>query len=464
MRSPLALLRRRSLRLRVTIAFVATAAVLALALSLVTLLTVRSFMESQRIRSSNRQTVFALLFAREFVRTDPNAADLVTRLQIRQSFDAMVTDGSEWFATSLSLTPDIVPAGLRAIVTKERLGYQIAKPRGEDRLLIFGSPLPPPGMDLYLFFPLEDVDRTLSLLGRVMAVAGVLIVVVVALIARRVTSGIMHPLAAVSDATRRMAEGLLETRVTPTSQDEVGQLATSFNQMAEALRGMIERERYFVAAASHELRTPLAALKASGDVLAAHREQLPDEGREALDLIREDIAALNQLVQELLEISELDAGRAPVRVEPIRLRTFSEALLRRRRYDAALTGEDLVAHTDKARLERVLGNLIDNAFTHGGGTDVRVAIGTDDGAVTVTVSDAGPGIPAADREKLFTRFYRSDRSRSRDRGGVGLGLAIAQENSRLLGGSIALSDDGGSRTVFTLRLPAQAPEPTQEIG
>lgn len=461
MRSPLALLRRRSLRLRVTIAFVATSAVLALALSLVTLFTVRSFMESQRIRSSNRQTIFALLFAREFVRTDSNAADLVTRLQIRQSFDAMVTHRGEWFATSLALTPDVVPAGLRAIVSEERLGYQIAKPTGSDRILIFGSPLPPAGMDLYLFFPLEDVDRTLSLLGRVMAIAGVLIVVVVAMIARRVTSGIMHPLAAVSDATRRMAEGLLETRVTPTSQDEVGQLATSFNRMADALRGMIERERYFVAAASHELRTPLAALQASGDVLAAHRDDLPAEGREALDLIREDITALNQLVQELLEISELDSGRATIRTEPVRLRAFSEALVLRRRYDAAISGDDLVIETDKARLERVLGNLVDNAYTHGRGRDVRLAIESDDGMVAVTVSDAGPGIPSEDHDRLFTRFYRSDESRSRERGGVGLGLAIAQENARLLGGTITIEGDAGQRTAFTLRLPATHPKERQ---
>lgn len=459
MRSPLALLRRRSLRLRVTIAFVATAAILAVTLSLVTLLTVRSFMESQRIRSSNRQTVFALLFAREFVRTDPDAADLVTRLQIRQSFDAMVTSGDEWFATSLSLTPDVVPEELRRIVARERLGYQIAALPGMDRLVIFGSPLPPAGMDLYLFFPMEDIDRTLSLLGRVMAVSGLLIVVVVALVARRVTSGIMHPLAAVSDATRRMAEGLLETRVVPTSQDEVGQLATSFNRMAEALRGMIERERHFVAAASHEMRTPLAALHASGEVLAAHRASLPPEGREALDLIRADVAALSQLVQELLEISELDAGRAAIRVEPVRLRAFAEALLHRRRYDATLTGDDIVIQTDKARLERVLGNLVDNAYAHGEGRDVRLAIDAETESCTIAVSDRGPGVAAGDADKLFTRFYRPDRSRSRERGGVGLGLAIAQENARLLGGAITVASMPGDGTTFTVRLPKTAPEP-----
>lgn len=457
MRSPLAILRRHSLRLRVTIAFVATAAILATTLSVATLVTVRSFLEGQRIRSSNRQTVFALLFAREFIRSDRDPEDLVTKLQIRQSFDALVTDGPGWFATSLALTPDVVPPGLRAIVAREGLGYQITRAGGE-RILIFGSPLPPPGTDLYLIFPLEDVDRTMSLLGRVMAIAGLLIVAVVALIARRVAAGIMHPLAAVSDATRRVAEGLLETRVQPTSTDEVGQLATSFNRMAEALRGMIERERHFVAAASHELRTPLAAMGASGDVLAAHRDALPPEAREALDLIREDVASLGLLVQELLEISELDAGRAPVRPEPVRLRTFVEALLRRRRYDAAVRGDDLEMRTDKARLERVVGNLIDNAYSHGDGRDVAVAIQPDGDGVAIAVSDGGPGIDPADAAKIFTRFYRPDRSRTRERGGVGLGLAIAQENARLLGGAIEIESRPAPRTTFTLRLPANASE------
>lgn len=146
-------LRRLSLRVRITLTFVAAGALLAGVLSIVTLLTVGRFLEDQRIRSSTRQTLFAVLFAREFLGSRPDAEELVSKLQIRQRFDALVTKGDDWFATSLELTPDAIPRGLRALVSRERVGYEIG-PRGEQRVLVYGTPLPPRGSDLYLFFPM----------------------------------------------------------------------------------------------------------------------------------------------------------------------------------------------------------------------------------------------------------------------------------------------------------------------
>ena len=456
MRSPLALLRRRSLRFRVTVTFVTAAVMLAGVLSLATLVTVGRFLEDQRIRSSTRQTLFALLFAREFLSTQPEPEELVSRLQIRQRFDALVTSGDEWFATGLELTPNSVPVGLRSLVTDEGLGYEIML-REPQRVLVFGTPLPPRGMDLYLFFPLDDIDQTMSVLGRALAVAGLAVVALMALVARRVTARILHPLTAVGDAAQRMAEGLLETRVESESADELGQLAASFNRMGEALRDMILHERRFVAAASHELRTPLAALQAAADVVAGYRERLPAAGREAVDLIAEDLTALRELVDDLMEISELDSGRAAVRRERFELRTFVDTLLRRRRQDPAVDGPDLVIVTDKVRLERIVGNLVDNAYTHGEGRDVRISITELGSEFTVTVSDAGPGVPPEDEPLMFERFYKPDRSRSREQGGVGLGLAIAQENALLLGGSLTASIEAGHGASFILRLPASAP-------
>jgi two-component system sensor histidine kinase MtrB len=276
-----------------------------------------------------------------------------------------------------------------------------------------------------------------------------------ALVARRVSTRILHPLAAVSDAAQRMAEGLLETRVETASTDELGQLAASFNRMGEALRGMIEHERRFVAAASHELRTPLAALQAAGEVMSSYRDHLPPDGREALDLIGEDTAALRMLVEDLMEVSELDSGRATVRAEEVRLREFVETLLRRRRFAAPVEGPDASIVTDKARLERIVGNLVDNAYTHGEGRDVRISVQDAGTECVLTVSDSGPGIAPEDAPRLFQRFYKPDRSRTRQRGGVGLGLAIARENARLLGGSLEISRGGGEGASFTLCLPRE---------
>ena len=435
------------------ITFVAAAAILAGVLSVATAFTVRRFLEDGRVRSSTRQTLFAVLFAREFLASTPDVEELASKLQIRQRFSTMVTSGDDWFATGIDLTPERVPAGLRDLVRKEGLGYEIAS-QGGERMLVFGTPLPLPATDLYLFFSLEDIDRTLGLLGRALTVTGLVIVGLMALVARGVSTRILHPLGAVSGAAQRMAEGLLETRVETVSDDEVGQLAASFNRMAAALRHMIQQERSFVAALSHELRTPLAALHASGEVVAGYRDRLPPDGREALDLLAEDLVALRQLVEELMEVSELDSGRATVRREDVQLRTLVEALLRRRHRDAEVHGPDPLVYTDKARVDRIIGNLVDNAYTHGDGRDVRILLSEDSSGCRVTVADSGPGIDEADRGSLFRRFYKHDTSRTRERGGVGLGLAIAQENARLLDGVVEVASRPGGGAAFTLHLPS----------
>jgi two-component system sensor histidine kinase MtrB len=353
----------------------------------------------------------------------------------------------------------VVPPALRELVEQEKLGYQFTT-IDETRTLVFGAPLPPEGVDLYLFYPLADIDETLSLLARVLFVVGVAGLVVASLLALRVSRRILLPLGAVSAAAHRVAEGLLETRVEAPSEDELGVLAASFNEMASALQEMIVRERRFVANVSHELRTPLATLEATSGLIAAHRDELSAPGREAVDLIVEDVSGLRRLVEELLEVSELDAGRAKVAWEEVELRALAQAIMRRRRReDVPVIGEPVSTFADKARLDRVLGNLVDNALEHGRGEGVRLEIGRDDGACHVTVRDRGPGIPAEDLPRVFERFFKADSARSREQGGVGLGLALALENARLMGGTIDVESEPEGGSTFTLRLPMRSAPP-----
>lgn len=462
MRSPFALLRRQSLRLRITVTFVAAAAILSAILSTAAYFAVRSFLEDQRIRSSTRQTVFGLLFAHEFLRDEPSGAeDIVTLLQTRGGFEVMVAARDDWYASTLSLTPAAVPGGLATLVAEERFGYQLTDLDG-TRFVAFGAPLPVPETDLFMFYSLGDIDQTMSVLGRVLAIAGLGIVSIAALLAQRTTTRLLRPLGDVSAAAQRVAEGLLETRVRASSDDEVGVLAASFNQMAAAFQEMIQRERRFVANVSHELRTPLAALRTASDIIGAHRDELGPSGREAIDLIREDVASLQRLVEDLMEVSEVDSGAARIRWEVVDLRALVAAVADKRRREARIDGDAVTTVTDKSRLERIVANLLDNAYEHGRGRDVRVAIRAADGWCAVSVSDAGPGIAPADLPHLFDRFYKADRARSREHGGIGLGLAIAGENARLLGGAIDVESAGG-RTVFTVRLPYRS-DPPGEAG
>jgi signal transduction histidine kinase len=463
-RSPLAFLRGRSLRWRITLAFVASGFFLAVILSVATFFTVRSFLENQRVKSSTRQTIFGVLFAREFLQQDRgNTEDVVSLLQTRGGFDALITQPNQtYLATSLSLTPAAIPTGLRNVVSRERIGYEFTQVR-QTRELAFGAPLPPPDTNLYFFYSLADIDKTMSVILRALVVAGFAVVLISAVLAQRVGGRILKPLHEMSAATQRVAEGLLETRVHAASTDEVGVLAASFNQMAEAFQQMLERERRFVANVSHELRTPLSTLRTASELLEAHREEFPPSSREAVDLIADDVANLGRLVEELMEVSEVDAGKAIIRWEEVDLRALASAVVLKMRLHTSIDGPAVVTMSDKARLERIVSNLVHNAFEHGGGTDVHVRIGEQNGTCQVAVSDGGPGISAEALPHLFDRFFKADRSRTRERGGIGLGLAIAFENARLLGGTIKAESPSGGPTTFTVVLPRRSspPEPAE---
>jgi two-component system sensor histidine kinase MtrB len=456
------LLRRQSLGVRISLTYVALAAGVAIVLSAATFLAVRTVLQNQRVTSATRQTTFALLFARDFVGAEPERLQrVVSLLQTREGIEAMVTQGDTWFSSSIPLTPEAIPSDLLELVSREKLGYQFHAVDGV-RTLVFGAPLPPPSVDLYLFYSLTDIDETLSLLARVLIITSVAGVVVASLIARRVSRRILLPLGAVSAAARRVADGLLETRVERGSEDELGMLAASFNEMASALQEMIVRERRFVANVSHELRTPLTTLQTTSELLLAHRDDLSTAGREAVDLIVQDVSGMSRLVQELLEVSQLDAGRSTIAWEPVELRALAQAVARRRRRAAPVTGTPAETFADKARLERVIGNLLDNAYSHGRGRDVQIDVTTDESSCLVTVRDRGPGIPRQDLPFVFERFYKTDASRSREQGGVGLGLAIALENARLLGGTIDVLSDPREGTSFTVRLPMRWAPPESD--
>jgi two-component system, OmpR family, sensor histidine kinase MtrB len=162
------------------------------------------------------------------------------------------------------------------------------------------------------------------------------------------------------------------------------------------------------------------------------------------------------MVEELMEISLLDAGQEDVRMEPVDIGALAAGVLRSRGWDrnVSLDAEPIVVETDRRRAERVVSNLIENAVAHGG-RDVAVRVGRDGTGAIVEVGDRGPGIAPEHLPHLFERFYKADPARSG--GGSGLGLAIALENARLLGGRIDARSEVGAGSHFTLTLPVAKP-------
>lgn len=262
-------------------------------------------------------------------------------------------------------------------------------------------------------------------------------------------------LAPVGDIERRFRElssGDLSLRVPqPDGDDEVARLARTMNHTLDRLEESSARQLRFVADAAHELRGPIGAVRADLEVAAAYPDQV-DQGaavREALV----DVDRLQEVAVDLLALARLEAGEKPRR----EILPFFEVMAGvRAPTTAAFTVEgDLAALVlgSRTQLARMVQNVVDNAARHAESA-VILRIGQFDGAVVLRVDDDGPGIPAEDRDRVFTPFHRLDEDRSRDGGGSGLGLAIVAEIVRAHGGSVRVEDGPRGGTRLRIELPA----------
>jgi signal transduction histidine kinase len=355
-------------------------------------------------------------------------------------------------------TPDLVDADLKEIVASGRLGWQWLDLAG-DPYLVVGGRRPEAGPDFYIFFPAGDVAAALTRLWQALVVGGVALVAVAAVAARGIARRVLHPVAAASRAAGAIAAGDLSARLPVFSGDEFGAWAESFNRMAASLQRSIadlqearDRERRFVADVSHELRTPLTALVGEASLLKEHLDAMPPEARRMGELLAADTARLRSLVEDLLEVSRLDAGSDATSLAEFDAAALAGAVAAARCPGARLeVPGPLPVRSDRRRLERILGNLLDNASRHGGGGEVIVALRREGGNLVVVVADRGPGVAEGDLERLFERFYKADAARAS--AGSGLGLAIARSHARALGGDLAARRRPGGGLVFEARVP-----------
>jgi two-component system sensor histidine kinase MtrB len=291
---------------------------------------------------------------------------------------------------------------------------------------------------------------------------------VAGLLARQV----LRPVRQASTAASRIAEGDLSARVPATSGDEFGAWAAAFNRMASSLEEKVvqleeaqQRQRRFVSDVSHELRTPLTALVNEAAMLKSLLHDsapagLAPETKRVGELLVTDVRRLRALVDDLLEISRLDAEAEEVTPSEFDLSGFLRAVVAARAPTAQLQlpPAAIPIRSDQRRLERILGNLLDNAREHAGGTAVEVSASRAGGSVLVDIADRGPGVSPEDLAHIFDRFYKADPSRHH--GSSGLGLAIARENARLLGGTLEARLRGGGGLMFQLQLPVTGPLPS----
>jgi two-component system OmpR family sensor kinase len=342
----------------------------------------------------------------------------------------------------------------------------LATRAGDGDVLITGLPLRGVHAAVYQLATVVLVVAAAGLLAA--AVAGGVIVRLALRPLRRVAA----TAARVADLPLDRGEVALAERVPDADTDprtEIGQVGTALNRMlghvAEALaarQASETRVRRFVADASHELRTPLAAIRGYAELTRRGHEPVPADVARAMRRVESEAARMSTLVEELLLLARLDAGR-PLAREPVDLtRMLVDAVA-----DAHIAGPDhtwrldlpdepVTVAGDAARLHQVVANLLANGRAHTPpGTTVTAGLAAGDGRVVLRVSDDGPGIPPELLPEVFERFARGDTSRSRATGSTGLGLAIVAAVVAAHHGTVDAASRPG-RTVFTVRLPAEA--------
>lgn len=357
-----------------------------------------------------------------------------------------------------------VPADLRAAAA----AHMVQERTTIDGVpyVLTGSSLDKTGMQVFTFTDLSQEQHVLDNLVLIGSVSTLLALIGATVVAFFASRNILLPIRRLGMASRRLGHGDLEVRLDVSGTDELAEVSRTFNETARALahsmeelRAMDAASRRFVADVSHELRTPLTAMTAVTEVLEDVQDADPTTVS-AAHLIANETKRLARLVEDLMEISRMDAGTAGMRVEEMNLPELIEATIEARGWNEKVRVHApavLPVRVDARRIDVVLANLCGNALKHGG-EPVDLTVHEYPDALLIEVADNGPGIPPEALPHIFERFYKADKARGRSEGS-GLGLAIAWENARLHDGELAARNRPEGGAVFTFRLPRHCPAP-----
>ena len=292
--------------------------------------------------------------------------------------------------------------------------------------------------------------------GPVFAIAAILVLVGISAILMATWLG--RPLASLSAAARQLGAGDLSARADLRRNDELGDVAEAFNEMAARIEDLVRGQRELLANVSHELRTPLARIRVALDLAAEGSAQ---DAAASLSGIAGDLAELERLTNDILTSARLEISSAapPLRVE----RTLAKDLIdtsverfRAARPERSLRVEDATVgaqlDVDRMLLRRALDNLLDNAAKYSEG-EIVLSAAAGGGSLTLEVRDTGAGISPSDQKRLFSPFFRADRSRARQTGGLGLGLLLTKRIVEAHHGTLEIASKRGEGTSARIRVP-----------
>ena len=468
-RRPSPVMRRRhrhvGLRTRVTITFALGALILSGALASLTYYSVRSSVLNQQESSLRHQALdVAELLTAKLANPVPDYAVLLASYDTPRGSQSLLNQKGNWYVSSPAIGRSVVPGALQALVRSGRAAQETVLRHGVPELVV-GVPIRLESAAYYQVFDLSDVSRTLRVLLGALVVAAAATTLGGALLGSWAASRALRPLRDAAQAALSIAGGRLDTRLEAEDYSDLAVLTAAFNRMADRLQERIEREVRFTSDVNHELRSPLTTLATSLSVLEARREELPERSRKALDLLSDEVRRFRRLVDDLLEISRLDAGLGEVNLDEVALGPLVTHSVHPAgapvMIDMPEEAAELRVLVDKRRFERIVANLLDNAERYAGGA-TRLAVEADGPLVRYAVEDRGPGVPPEERQRIFDRFSRGTSGRRRGSGdGTGLGLAIVAEHARALGGRVLVEPNGARGARFVVELPLTCADPTR---
>ena len=271
----------------------------------------------------------------------------------------------------------------------------------------------------------------------------------------------LKPVERITDIARGIGESDLSRRIDVESDDELGRLSETLNEMIGRLEEAFTKQRQFVADASHELRTPLAVIQAESS-LVLEKSRTEPEYRKALELVSQEVSFMSDIVGKLLLLARSDAGTEPMEYQTVDIAGLLTELVQdidvlaqdKEQTLSAAPMESMTVRGDRTKLKQLFLNILDNAvrYTPAGGR-IACTLVRQDGKAVASIVDSGIGIAAEHLPFIFDRFYRVDKARTYTEGGTGLGLAIASSIAKMHGGEIKVESREGAGTTFTVVLP-----------
>jgi len=321
--------------------------------------------------------------------------------------------------------------------------------------------------------PLDEIVETVDHFRGVMLLWSPLVVASITMAGWFLAGRVLAPITQMNRSIRQITvENLGERLAVGTSNDELAQLAQTFNNMLARLSDSVGRIKHFTADASHELRTPLAILKGETEVALRWAKE-PEELRSTLVSNLEEIDRMGRIIEDLLSLAKSEAGELHLKVTEFSLSDLLQDLYLIGKTLAEAKGltlelnlkvdEEIRLRGDQLQIHRMLLNLVSNAikYTPAEGR-VEASLTVEDGMAHVAITDTGYGIAARHLPHIFERFYRIDEARNRDAGGAGLGLAIVKSIAVVHGGDIRVTSRPGKGSTFTALLPLAGPPPRKK--